>query len=99
MRRVTLAALVLFAALAGPPVPTPRPAEGTLSEGFQQFTEHCAGCHQAVAEGGIVTGARVPPLNKATDVQIAEAVRIGPYLMPQFSQRQISDRQLNSIIA
>jgi ubiquinol-cytochrome c reductase cytochrome c subunit len=83
----------------GPPVPTPRPAEGTLSEGLQQFTEHCAGCHQAVGAGGIVTGARVPPLNKATDVQIAEAVRIGPYLMPQFSERQISDRQLNSIIA
>jgi ubiquinol-cytochrome c reductase cytochrome c subunit len=30
--------------------------------------------------------------------QIAEAVRIGPYLMPRFSTRQISDRELNSII-
>src|SRR3954451_16017129 len=46
----------------------------------------------------MVTGARVPPLDKATDVQIAEAVSIGPYLMPEFSERQISDRQLNSII-
>jgi len=31
--------------------------------------------------------------------QIAEAVRIGPYLMPKFSRKAISDRQLESIIA
>ena len=30
--------------------------------------------------------------------QIAEAVRIGPYLMPRFSRAQISDAQLDSII-
>ena len=33
-----------------------------------------------------------------TATEIAEAVRIGPYLMPRFSQKQISDSQLNSII-
>jgi ubiquinol-cytochrome c reductase cytochrome c subunit len=32
-------------------------------------------------------------------VQIAEAVRIGPYLMPKFPKSQISDSQLDSIIA
>jgi ubiquinol-cytochrome c reductase cytochrome c subunit len=26
-------------------------------------------------------------------------VRIGPYLMPRFSEKQISDRQLDSLIA
>ena len=31
-------------------------------------------------------------------MQVAEAVRIGPYLMPRFSAKQISDRQLDSII-
>jgi quinol---cytochrome-c reductase cytochrome c subunit len=46
-----------------------------------------------------VTGARVPPLDRATDVQIAEAVRIGPYAMPPFSESDISDKELNSIIA
>jgi ubiquinol-cytochrome c reductase cytochrome c subunit len=30
--------------------------------------------------------------------QIAEAVRIGPYLMPIFSPRQLPSAQLNSII-
>jgi ubiquinol-cytochrome c reductase cytochrome c subunit len=52
-----------------------------------------------VAKGGFVTGARVPPLQEATPVQVAEAVRTGPYLMPRFSKKQISDAQLDSIIA
>jgi ubiquinol-cytochrome c reductase cytochrome c subunit len=45
-----------------------------------------------------VTGARVPPLGQATATQIAEAVRIGPYLMPRFSARQITPAQLNSLV-
>lgn len=82
----------------GPPVPAPHPEIGSVSDGLQLFTEHCAGCHQAVAAGGVVTGARVPPLTSATPVQVAQAVRIGPYLMPTFSRRDISDAQLNSIV-
>jgi ubiquinol-cytochrome c reductase cytochrome c subunit len=83
----------------GPPIPDPQPRFGDVSAGMQLFTDHCAGCHQEVARGGYVTGARVPPLTHATVRQIAEAVRIGPYLMPKFSQKAISDRQLDSIIA
>jgi ubiquinol-cytochrome c reductase cytochrome c subunit len=96
-----LRALVLYVASlgGGPPIPQPHPNEGNLSEGQSLFTEHCAGCHQIVAEGGFVTGARVPPLEDATPVQIAESVRIGPYVMPEFSRKDISDRQLDSIIA
>jgi ubiquinol-cytochrome c reductase cytochrome c subunit len=82
----------------GPPVPTPHPQDGDVRDGLQLFTEHCAGCHQVVAEGGVVTGARVPPLNDATPTQIAEAVRIGPYVMPNFSRKAISDADLDSII-
>ena len=59
---------------------------------------HCAGCHQIDARGGFVTGARVPPLQSVPATQIAEAVRIGPYLMPRFSTTQISNSQLNSIV-
>ena len=82
----------------GPPIPSPDPAAGNVSEGLQLFTEHCAGCHQVVAEGGVVTGARVPPLDSATATQIAQAVRIGPYVMPKFSTKDISDAELNSIV-
>jgi ubiquinol-cytochrome c reductase cytochrome c subunit len=81
----------------GPPIPTPR--RGSISAGQRLFTEHCAGCHQALAQGGYVTGARVPPLTDATDRQIAEAVRIGPYLKPRFSTKAISPKQLDDIVA
>ncbi len=63
------------------------------------FTEHCAGCHQVVGEGGYVSGAKVPVLQHANATEIAEAVRIGPFLMPRFPKSQISDRDLNKIIA
>ena len=83
----------------GPPVPHPDPAAGHLSEGLQLFAERCAGCHQIAGEGGVVTGARAPPIQHVPAQEIAEAVRTGPFVMPAFSQRDISDRQLNSIIA
>lgn len=82
----------------GPPIPVPDPAKGSVAKGFQLFGEHCAGCHQIAAEGGFVTGARVPALDQATDVQIAEAIRIGPYLMPSFSPRALSTEQVDSLI-
>jgi ubiquinol-cytochrome c reductase cytochrome c subunit len=83
----------------GPPIPHPRAGQGNLATGLQLFTEHCAGCHQVVGQGGYVTGARVPVLQHATPRQIAEAVRIGPFLMPKFSARDITQHQLEDIIA
>jgi ubiquinol-cytochrome c reductase cytochrome c subunit len=92
-------ALVRYvASLGGPPVPRPHPERGSVSAGMRLFTEHCAGCHQIAGVGGMVTGARVPSLADSTPVQVAEAVRIGPYLMPRFSRQQVSDRELDSIV-
>jgi ubiquinol-cytochrome c reductase cytochrome c subunit len=82
----------------GPAIPSPRPTAGNLADGMHLYTLHCAGCHQIVGEGGFVTGARVPPLQGLRATQIAEAVRIGPYEMPSFSTKQISETQLNSIV-
>jgi ubiquinol-cytochrome c reductase cytochrome c subunit len=82
----------------GPPIPQPRPQLGNLSEGMKLFADHCAGCHQIVGEGGYVTGAVPPALEDATSTQIAEAVRIGPNVMPRFSRKAITNHQLDSII-
>lgn len=100
--------LVAYVASLGPGPPIPHPdvhvvggqieGAGTIGDGLYQFTLHCAGCHQIVARGGFVTGARVPPLQGVTPTEIAQAVRIGPYLMPRFSATQISNYELNSII-
>jgi cytochrome c oxidase assembly factor CtaG/cytochrome c2 len=81
----------------GPPVPRVDPAQGDLAAGRHAFAEHCAGCHQIVGRGGIVTGAIAPPLQESTPTDVAEAVRIGPYLMPRFTRRQIDDRTLADI--
>jgi ubiquinol-cytochrome c reductase cytochrome c subunit len=92
-------ALVAYiASFGGPPIPKPKPQSGDVSKGLELFTEHCAGCHQVVAQGGVVTGALPPALVNATPRQVAEAVRIGPYVMPKFSQRDLTNRQLDSIV-
>jgi quinol---cytochrome-c reductase cytochrome c subunit len=93
-------ALVAYiASFGGPPIPKPQPSRGSLAQGLHLFTEHCAGCHQVVAQGGYVTGALPPPLNQGTTpLEVAEAVRIGPYVMPRFSRKAISDHELDSIV-
>jgi ubiquinol-cytochrome c reductase cytochrome c subunit len=96
--RTQIDALIAYVSkFGGPAAPTANPASGDLSLGFQQFTLNCAGCHSVVARGGITIGAQVPALQDATAQQIAEAVRMGPYLMPHFDARQIDQHQLDSI--
>lgn len=94
-------ALVAYVASLGkgPAIPTPQPQRGSVSVGMSSFTEHCAGCHQIAAEGGYVTGQVAPPLAGATPRQIAEAVRIGPSVMPRFSARAIGGYELDSLVA
>jgi ubiquinol-cytochrome c reductase cytochrome c subunit len=94
-------ALVAYvASLApGPPIPTPHPAGGSLSAGMALFAENCAGCHQIVGAGGYVPDAVAPPLAPDSARDIAEAVRIGPNLMPVFSESRLSDAELDSLIA
>jgi ubiquinol-cytochrome c reductase cytochrome c subunit len=92
------AVIAYIASFGGPPIPQPHPERGDVAEGLRLFTEHCAGCHQVVAEGGIATDAVAPALDQSTPVQISEAVRIGPYVMPAFPETQIGERELDSII-
>ena len=93
-----LDALVAYvASLGGPRVPHTDPARGSVSQGLRLYTENCAPCHQIVGEGGLVTGGLAPPLHEATATQIAEAVRIGPQLMPRFPASRLTDRDVDSI--
>jgi ubiquinol-cytochrome c reductase cytochrome c subunit len=97
--RPEIAAITAYvgATFGGPPIPRVDPTAGTLEAGRKAFTDHCAGCHQVMARGGLVTGGIAPPLLQATPRQVAEAVRIGPYLMPAFGEHQIDQRTLDSI--
>jgi ubiquinol-cytochrome c reductase cytochrome c subunit len=91
------ALIAYVSSFGGPAAPTADPSAGDLATGLHAFTLHCAGCHQIVGRGGLVLGASVPNLQKATPQQIAEAVRMGPYLMPHFDANEIDQQQLNSI--
>lgn len=82
----------------GPDIPVVHPERGNLQEGLRAFALKCAGCHQIVAEGGVVLDGVAPELERATPTQIAEAIRIGPYLMPRFGEAQISDAEVDSIV-
>jgi quinol---cytochrome-c reductase cytochrome c subunit len=86
-----------IASLGGPAIPQVDVDAGSLTEGRQLFAVQCAGCHHITGSGGVVTGGSVPALDSATPTQIAEAIRIGPYLMPRFGPGQIDQHGVDSI--
>jgi len=81
----------------GPAIPRVRPDRGSLSEGMRLFTETCAGCHGIGGKGGVAIGAYAPPLGEATPTEVGEAIRVGPYVMPRFSEAQLDQADLDSI--
>jgi ubiquinol-cytochrome c reductase cytochrome c subunit len=81
----------------GPAIPRVQPAKGSVSEGMEMFTESCAGCHGIGAKGGVAIGGYAPPLGESTPTEIGEAIRVGPYIMPRFSEAQITPADVNSI--
>jgi ubiquinol-cytochrome c reductase cytochrome c subunit len=98
-RRDIDALVAYVGSFGGPPIPRVDPAAGDVARGKEVFTEDCAGCHQVLARGGTVTGALVPELTKIPAVQLGEAVRVGPYLMPVFDERHLPPSQLNDVAA
>lgn len=83
----------------GPPIPDIDPADGNLAEGGELFRANCAACHGAAAVGGALSyGRYAPSLHDVPEVQIAEAVRVGPGQMPVFDQDVFDEHQLNSIV-
>lgn len=82
----------------GPPIPM-LPAAGALAEGNELYTQNCAACHSSAGAGGALgVSINAPPLWRASDLQVAEAVRIGPGAMPVFGPDTFSDRQLAAIV-
>jgi ubiquinol-cytochrome c reductase cytochrome c subunit len=68
-----------------------------LSEGQELYTENCAACHGATANGGAAgAGALAPSLHLALPLDVAEATLIGPGEMPKFS---FEDSERNAIVA
>jgi ubiquinol-cytochrome c reductase cytochrome c subunit len=90
--------IAYIGSLGGPAVPeVDVGGRVNLAEGQKLFTANCAACHQIAGRGGVISGAFVPTLLEATPRQVVEAARIGPYVMPRFSEAQLNDRELVSI--
>jgi len=98
-RRDIDALVAYVGSFGGPPVPRVDAGAGDVARGKESFTENCAGCHQVMGKGGIVVGAQVPAISDVPAGQIGEAVRIGPYLMPEFDERRLPAAELNDIAA
>lgn len=80
----------------GPDIPTVRP--GNLAEGRELYLLNCAACHSASGSGYAQVGGRVAPsVLYADPIQVAEAIRVGPNLMPRFPDSVFDQQQLNAL--
>lgn len=94
-----LVAFVTSLGPGGPAIPAVSPGGGDLADGRELYVGNCLACHGSAGQGASVGGGAVaPPLDEATATQIAEAVRIGPGLMPLFGEEQIDDRDMNALV-
>ncbi|MGH8930166.1 MAG: c-type cytochrome [Egibacteraceae bacterium] len=77
----------------------PEAMPGNASAGLQVYQQQCAHCHGATGAGGVAgAGAFTPPLTEYDPVVIAEAIRVGPFAMPRFTQSQITDQEVNDVV-
>jgi ubiquinol-cytochrome c reductase cytochrome c subunit len=82
----------------GVEIPHVNPAAGDLSLGELTWQSNCAPCHGVTGHGGAVGEQTAPGVLQATDVQVAEAVRIGPGTMPIFDETTVDQRTLDSVV-
>lgn len=69
--------------------------EADLSRGLEQFTTNCAACHGPTGEGIAVGSADFSsPLDEATPLEVAEAIRTGPGVMPVFAEEVMPHDEL-----
>jgi ubiquinol-cytochrome c reductase cytochrome c subunit len=81
----------------GPDVP--HVGEGDVAEGGELFRLQCAACHSWAGDGGALVRIQSPALHSATEVQIAEAIRVGPGQMPTFGTAALTDEQVADVVA
>lgn len=81
-----------------PDLAMPVVAPGDAVRGRALFDENCQQCHGAVANGASIGSDDVAPsLMGVPPLDVAEAVRAGPGIMPRFSRNALSDRDVDDI--
>jgi len=101
-RRAAQRALVDYVATLtgpGPDIPAVSVRGADLARGGELYRLDCAACHQWGGEGGALLHREAPPLHASTATQVAEAVRVGPGLMPAFGESAVTNRDLSALAA
>jgi ubiquinol-cytochrome c reductase cytochrome c subunit len=97
-----IAALVAYVTSlgpGGPEIPDVDPSRGGLARGMEVFTDNCMACHGTAGQGASVGGGQIAPsVHEATPVQVGEAVRFGPGVMPRFGEEVVSQEDLDSLV-
>jgi ubiquinol-cytochrome c reductase cytochrome c subunit len=76
------------------------PPQGEASRGREIYATNCAQCHGSTGAGGVAgAGAWTPPVIDRDATAIAEAIRVGPFEMPQFGPEQISDQEVGDVVS
>jgi ubiquinol-cytochrome c reductase cytochrome c subunit len=76
----------------------PEVQAGDPAEGLPVYAVQCAHCHGSSGGGGVAgAGAFTPPLTSYEPVVIAEAIRVGPFEMPRFSEEQLTDEEVGAV--
>ena len=80
----------------GPEIPDVEIDDALLPRGEELFIENCAPCHGATANGGATgSGWIAPPLHDVPDLNVAEAIVVGPGQMPSF---EFDDTDRNAVV-
>jgi ubiquinol-cytochrome c reductase cytochrome c subunit len=83
----------------GQPIPTVNHSDD-LTRGRVLYDQNCQQCHGATGYGAVTGfGWIAPPITPATPVQVAEAVRVGPGIMPHFGEHLIPQRDLDALVS
>ena len=81
----------------GPLIPYVSPGAASLQDGAELYIGNCAPCHGAAANGGAAgRNAIAPALHRATPLEIAEAIVVGPGQMPVFG---FSQEERDAVVA
>lgn len=71
---------------------------GDVGNGGDLYATHCAACHGGGGVGGVAGGGATVRQVKGLDPEaIVEAMRVGPFEMPVFSEAQLSDEEAEDI--
>lgn len=98
--RADIDALVGYVASLGPGPAIPALAPGDLTLGRSLYLQNCAACHSSGGVGYAQVGGRAAPSLLSTHPrQVAEAIRVGPNLMPVYPKQTLDDRQVDALVA